>query len=89
MPNIGPVELVLIVAMLAIPILAVVLVGVSLSNRWRVDARAAQWPQQSVAPPAAPATLADRLTQLEQAKAAGLVTDDEYAAARDKILANA
>jgi hypothetical protein len=90
--NVGLTEIIiilLIIALLALPILAVILVGVALVNRSKGASRTDQWPQQHVPPPAAPATLADRLTQLEQARAAGLLTDDEYAARREKMLGDA
>jgi hypothetical protein len=87
--NVGLTGLILIFAMIALPILVVVLVGVALLNRSKGASRTDQWPQPNVPPPPAPATLADRLTQLEQARAAGLVTVDEYAARREKILGDA
>jgi len=81
MPNIGPVEfLLLVVAPLLLIVIVVVMAG-RRSPRAEIN-----WPQQPAPLPGTAATLSERLVQLDEAKAAGLVTEDEYAARRAKIL---
>jgi len=80
-PNIGPIELILMVLS---PVLLIV-IGVVLLARRLPSPGPVGAPNPARTPEIAP-TLSDLLRELEDAKDAGLVTEEEYVARRNRIL---
>ena len=80
MPNISPIDLIVS----SLGLLIIILVIVTRSRR--SERSGVNWPQKSLPPQVTPATLSERLAQLQEARAAGLVTEEEYATRRAKII---
>jgi hypothetical protein len=80
-PSIDPIELILVVLS---PVLLIV-IGVFVLTRRLPSAKPLGWPRPPALPGIAP-TLSDQLRELEDAKDAGLVTEEEYVARRKRIL---
>ena len=77
----SPIELILVVLS---PVLLIV-VGVIVLARRVPSPGPVGWPNPAATPGVAP-TLSDLLRELEEAKNAGLVTEEEYVARRNRIL---
>jgi hypothetical protein len=80
-PNIGPIELILMVLS---PVLLIV-IGVVPAGEACASPGPVGWPNPARTPEIAP-TLSDLLRELEEAKNAGLVTEEEYIARRNRLL---
>ena len=81
MPNIGPIELILVV----LGGVLLIVIGVVLLARRVPSPGPGGWPIPARTPEISP-TLSDLLRELEEAKNAGLVTEEEYVARRNRIL---
>ena len=81
MPNIGPIELILVI----LGGVLLILVGVVVLARRVPSPGPVGWPNPARTPEIAP-TLSDLLRELEEAKKVGLVTEEEYVARRNRIL---